>query len=81
MPNVNAIVAWLQEGYEFFCEGPVVVTSKEGEHSVIIEVRAQKPDIGQIIGKQGRRVEAMREFLKAIDLDGRRIVLEVLECR
>jgi uncharacterized protein len=43
----------------------VEVTEVIGEQTSIIELRVAKEDIGKIIGKQGRTVQAIRNILFA----------------
>jgi uncharacterized protein len=45
-----------------------------------IEVRVAQPDMGKVIGKQGRTVRAMRSLVYAAGLkQNRRYVLDVVE--
>ena len=45
-----------------------------------IEVRVAKPDMGKVIGKQGRTVRALRSLVYAAGLkQHRRFVLDVVE--
>ena len=43
----------------------VVVTEIEGQQIYVIELKVAKEDIGKIIGKQGRTVQAIRTILSA----------------
>ena len=43
----------------------VVVTEIEGQQIYLIELKVAKEDIGKIIGKQGRTVQAIRTILGA----------------
>ncbi len=48
--------------------------------TVIIEVRVAPPDMGKIIGRQGRTVRALRSLLHAASVKhGHRFVLEIVE--
>ncbi len=48
--------------------------------TVIIEVRVAPPDMGKVIGRQGRTVRALRSVLHAASLKhGRRFILEIVE--
>ncbi len=52
----------------------------EGEHTVIIELRVAKEDLGKIIGKKGKTITAMRTILNATRAQkDKRQVLEVVE--
>ena len=41
----------------------IKIKAVEGEHTLIIEVRVAKEDIGKVIGKQGRTARAIRTIL------------------
>ena len=43
----------------------VVVTEKETEKAIVIELRVAKQDMGKVIGKQGRIAKAIRSVVKA----------------
>ena len=58
----------------------VEVTEIVGEHTLVIEVKVAKEDMGQIIGKKGRNVQAMRLILNAASAKLRkRVVLEIID--
>ena len=58
----------------------VVVTEIKGQQSSVIELRVAKEDLGKIIGKKGRNVQAMRTILNAASAKTRkRYVLELME--
>ena len=58
----------------------VVVTEIEGQQSSVIELKVAKEDLGKIIGKKGRNVQAMRTILNAASAKTRkRYVLELME--
>lgn len=58
----------------------VVVTEIEGQQSSVIELKVAKEDMGKIIGKKGKNVQAMRTILHAASIKtGKRCVLELLE--
>ncbi|MGA2227777.1 MAG: KH domain-containing protein [Syntrophobacteraceae bacterium] len=57
----------------------VKVSEIEGEMSSIIELRVANRDIGNVIGKQGRNVDAMRTILRAAATKTRkRVILEII---
>ena len=59
--------------------GRVKVSEIEGEMSSIIELRVANRDIGNVIGKQGRNVDAMRTILRAAATKTRkRVILEII---
>jgi hypothetical protein len=58
----------------------VTVTGVEGENSIVIELKVDKEDIGKVIGKNGRTINAMRTILNATRVQKqKRQVLEVIE--
>ncbi len=58
----------------------VSVTGVEGENSVVIELKVDSDDVGRVIGKNGRTINAMRTILSATRAQKeKRQVLEVLD--
>jgi predicted RNA-binding protein YlqC (UPF0109 family) len=58
----------------------VRVYEVEGEHSMVLELRVAKEDLGKVIGKGGRTITAMRTILHATRAQkDKRHVLELLE--
>ena len=58
----------------------VVVSELEGQQTLVIELKLAKEDIGRIIGKRGRTVQAIRPILtRASAKIGKRSVLEIIE--
>jgi uncharacterized protein len=58
----------------------VNVSQVEGENVTVIELRVAQPDVGKVIGKQGRTARAIRTILNANATKLRkRAVLEILE--
>ena len=58
----------------------VEVTEIVGEHTLVIEVKVAKEDMGQIIGKKGRNAQAMRLILNAASAKLRKhVVLEIID--
>ena len=57
----------------------VYVSEIEGENSVILELRVGPEDMGRIIGKGGRTVNAMRTLVRVLAAkQGKRVTLEVV---
>lgn len=53
---------------------------ERGGGKVVIEVRVAQPDIGKLIGRQGRTIKALRSLLHAAGLKhDRRYLLEIIE--
>jgi len=58
----------------------VSITEIPSERALIIELKVAKEDIGKIIGKKGRNVQAMRTILNAASGKLRkRVILEIIE--
>ena len=58
----------------------VSVKEVEGEQTTVLELRVAQPDLGKVIGKQGRTARAIRTILGAAGMKLRkRFVLEILE--
>ncbi len=58
----------------------VQVTEIEAAHTTVLELRVAKEEMGRIIGKQGKTVNAIRLLLNAASgKAGKRYVLEFLE--
>jgi len=43
----------------------VVVRTVEGSHTMVLELRVAREDVGKVIGRQGRTAQAMRTLLGA----------------
>ena len=58
----------------------VRVSEVQGEHTSVIELSVAKEDLGKVIGKQGRTVQAIRTILNNASMKIRkRSVLEIIE--
>ena len=58
----------------------VFVNEIGGEHTVVLELRVAKTDLGKVIGKQGRNAKAIRTILSAMSGKARkRYILEIME--
>jgi hypothetical protein len=58
----------------------VEVAEVIGEQSSVIELRVAKEDLGKVIGKHGRNVQAIRTILSATSAKlHKRTILEILE--
>ncbi|HWR97719.1 MAG TPA: KH domain-containing protein [Candidatus Methanoperedens sp.] len=58
----------------------VTVTESESERSALYELRVAPPDLGRVIGKEGRTVNAIRTILNAAATrENRRVVLDIRE--
>jgi predicted RNA-binding protein YlqC (UPF0109 family) len=57
----------------------VYVSEIEGESSVILELRVGPEDMGRVIGKGGRTVNAMRTLVRVLAAkQGKRVTLEIV---
>jgi len=57
----------------------VHVSEIEGENSVILELRVGPEDMGRVIGKGGRTVNAVRTLVRVLAAkQGKRVTLEVV---
>lgn len=58
----------------------VVINEVGGSHTLIIELGVDKSDIGKIIGKKGKTINAIRTLLMSVaSRNGLRVNLEILE--
>ena len=58
----------------------VSVNEIGGGHTIVLEVRVAKTDMGKIIGKRGRTAQAIRIILSAVSGKSRkRYMLEIVE--
>ena len=58
----------------------VSVNEIGGDHTVVLELRVAKSDMGKVIGKQGRMAQAIRAILSAASGKARkRYILEIVE--
>ena len=57
----------------------VSVTEVDGEQSIILELHVAQPDMGKVIGKQGRIAKAIRTLVKASAGNTRKkVVVEIV---
>ena len=60
----------------------VQVSQLDGKQSSIIELKVAPEDVGKVIGKQGRNVQAVRVILGAAGMKlKKRFILELIEKR
>lgn len=58
----------------------VSVKETEGENSSVLELSVAKEDLGKVIGREGRNVNAMRTILSGVSAKlHKRAILEVIE--
>lgn len=52
----------------------------DGERTVVYELRLNKTDIGKVIGKQGRTIQALRTLVNSASAKlGKRAMVEIVE--
>ena len=57
----------------------VQVRAIEGEQTLVLEVKVAPDDVGKVIGKQGRIVNALRTVVKAAAVrTGQRVTIEIV---
>ena len=58
----------------------VIVREVKGDKTLFLELRVNKNDMGQVIGKSGRNAEAIRTILYGVAAKlGVRVVFEIVE--
>ena len=58
----------------------VEVSETGGEHTVVIELKVARSDIGKVIGRKGQNVQAIRTIISATSAKmKKRAVLEIIE--
>ncbi|AAD18859.1 hypothetical protein CpB0748 [Chlamydia pneumoniae TW-183] len=58
----------------------VRIKEVQGTHTIIYELSVAKPDIGKIIGKEGRTIKAIRTLLVSVaSRNNVRVSLEIME--
>ena len=61
------------------CPDEVVVTQKETDRAIIIELRVAQSDMGKVIGKQGRIAKAIRAVVKAAaSKEEKKVVVDIM---
>ena len=58
----------------------VVVTESENEKSIVLELHVAQPDMGKVIGKQGRIAKAIRSVVKAAaSKSDKKVVVDIIQ--
>ena len=58
----------------------VTVTEKEGDQSVLLELRVAYGDMGKVIGKQGRIAKSIRTVMKAAaNRENKKVIVEIVQ--
>jgi predicted RNA-binding protein YlqC (UPF0109 family) len=57
----------------------VTITQIDQGYTVVLELRVAPDDMGKVIGKQGRRAQAIRSIMKAkAALAGKRVIVDII---
>ena len=58
----------------------VVVTEKENEKTLVVELKVAPTDMGKVIGKQGRIAKALRSVVKAAaSKEDKKVIVDILQ--
>lgn len=58
----------------------VVVTEKETDKNLVVELKVASEDMGKVIGKQGRIAKSIRTVVKAAATkDDKKVIVEILQ--
>ncbi|MBQ9699208.1 MAG: KH domain-containing protein [Lachnospiraceae bacterium] len=58
----------------------VVVTERETEKGLLVEIKVAESDKGKIIGKQGRIAKSIRSVVKAAaSKDDKKVIVDILQ--
>ncbi len=58
----------------------VSVNEVEGEHSIILELKVSKEDMGKVIGRQGRIAKAIRTVIKSAAVkENKRVEVDIIQ--
>ena len=58
----------------------VVVTEKETDKAIVVELKVASDDMGKVIGKQGRIAKSIRTVVKAAATkDDKKVVVEIMQ--
>ena len=58
----------------------VVVTRREDDEAIVIELRVSSEDMGKVIGRQGRIAKEIRTIIKSVaQREGQRVSVEIVD--
>ena len=58
----------------------VVVNEREEKKTTVLEVRVAEPDMGKVIGKQGRIAKAIRSVVKAAAAkEDKKVIVDIMD--
>jgi len=57
----------------------IVINQINQGHAVVLDLHVDPSDMGKVIGKQGRRAQAIRSIMKArATLQGKRVIVDIV---
>lgn len=57
----------------------IVINQVNQGNTIVLELKVDQSDMGKVIGKQGRRAQAIRSIMKArATLQGKRVVVDIV---
>lgn len=58
----------------------VVVTEKDNEKAIVVELKVAPQDMGKVIGKQGRIAKAIRSVVKAAATkEDKKVIVDIVQ--
>ncbi len=58
----------------------VAVTETENDKAIVLELRVAQPDMGKVIGKQGRIAKAIRAVVKAAAAKSdKKVIVDIMQ--
>lgn len=58
----------------------VVVTETENDKEIVVELKVAQPDMGKVIGKQGRIAKAIRSVVKAASAkETKKVIVDIVQ--
>jgi predicted RNA-binding protein YlqC (UPF0109 family) len=77
---VNDLVEFLARGLVDDPDAVTVESFEEDDGTVVYEVTVAEDDVGKIIGRSGRTVNAVRAVVRAASVrDGRRVLVDIVD--
>jgi predicted RNA-binding protein YlqC (UPF0109 family) len=77
---VNDLVEFIARALVDDPEGVTVESFEEDDGTLVCEVTVAEDDVGKLIGRSGRTVNALRAVVRAAAVrDGRRILVDIVD--
>lgn len=78
--NLGELAAFLSRSIVSNPDGVSVEEQADGGNAVVVKVRVSAPDVGRLIGRKGRTIDAIRTIIDAAaSADGRQATVDVVE--